>query len=294
MHIKLLEQSSNGVKARIQIMSAGMGSSGYYSAEVIERDGPTAFPAGTHLFYNHITESEEWDRKGSRDIKDLVGKTITDAEYISESESLEADVVIYNSSVPRVQEFFEDIGLSIEASGKRDAETGEIQELIYSPHNAIALVPRAGRDGKITQFLESLENPEHLIKESGTIETIENSPEKEPLEMTPEDIQKLAEAITASLAPAFNDLKESLTPKAPEVTEPDTTVAEVVEALVTADLPADLRTRVLESDAPLKTLEDIKAIRESLSEKDKEASVGRVQESGAKYTNFAATGWSTK
>lgn len=292
MTIKLVEQIDNGVKARIRIISSGIGSSGFYSAEVLERDGATAFPAGTHLFYNHITESEEWDRKGSRDIKDLVGKTLTDAEYIPDTESLEADVLIYNSSADKVTEFFEDIGLSIEASGKKDSETGEVQELLYSPHNAIALVPRAGRDGKIIQFLESLSTPDNVLIESGTIETIENSPEKDTQEMTPEDIEKLAEAIAKSLAPAFSDLKESLTPKEPEHKEPDTTVADVVEALVTADLPKELRARVLESEKPLDTLNDIKAIRESLASSSAVEPVGRVQESGAKSESFISTAWS--
>lgn len=270
-----------------------MGSSGFYSAEMIERDGPAAFPAGSFLYFNHMTESESWERSGSRDVKDIVGKLITDAEYVAEEEALYADALFYSKHADFVKDISDDIELSIEGQGRRNEDSGEITELVPNPHNAIALVPRGGRDGKITAFLESLSVPEMLIKESGRIVDIENTPEKESTPMTPEDIQAVAEALAKAIAPALDEIKESLKPAEPAETP---AIAEVVEALINADIPEDLRTRVYESEKPLETIADIKAIRESVAKpakEDDEAPLGRVRES-ATSSSFTSTAWSTR
>lgn len=299
MPTKLFEQHANGVKARIRLISAGIGSSGFYPAEVLERDGATAFPAGTHLFYNHITENEQWDRKGSRNVEDLVGKTLTDAEYIAEEEALYAEALFYNSSIDRVKDFYEDIALSIEGNGKRNEESGEIEALLPHPHNAIALVPRGGRDGKITEFLESMTRQDLPLSESGKIEGIETPPEKDTIEVTPEEIEKIAESLAKALATEFASIREALTPVAPETEDPapeGESVAEVVEALIDADLPKELRTRVYESENPLQELETIKAIRESFKgDEGSAATPGKIQESAAaSQVNFLSTTWSAK
>lgn len=292
MTTTLYESRSDGLKTKIRLIKAGLGSSGYYSPEVLERDGAAAFPAGTHLFFNHITESETWDRSGSRDVKDLIGKTVTDAVYNAEDESLYAEALFYNANAEFISAVHEDVDLSIEASGKRNEESGEITELLPSPHNAVALVPRGGREGKITEILESLTPTNKPLKESGKIEGIETpNPEKEKTQMTPEEITALAEAIATSLSPKFEALHEAFAPKA---TEDAPKIAEVVEALIASDIPENLRTRVYESANPLAEIETIKTIRESFEVKTEDAPVGRVQESGSSTGSFLTTGWGTK
>lgn len=64
------------------------GSSGYYPREVLERDGATAWPAGTPVYIDHPGESEMFDRP-ERSIRDLAGKITTDPVY--ESDGLYAD-----------------------------------------------------------------------------------------------------------------------------------------------------------------------------------------------------------
>ena len=45
---------------RTRIIEADVqGSSGYYPADVLRRDGPIAFPAGTHVYLDHPTSDEE-------------------------------------------------------------------------------------------------------------------------------------------------------------------------------------------------------------------------------------------
>lgn len=296
MTVTLIESRTDGVKARVRLISSGLGSSGYYPAAVLERDGAAAFPAGSFIYYNHRTESEEYERNGSRDVRDIVGKLLTDAEYVAEEEALYADALFYGSDADRVKAIAEDVELSIEASGKRNEETGEITELIPHPHNAVTIVPRGGRDGKITEFLESLKPPETLIKESGTINSNENPPEKEPFSMTPEEIQTLAGAIAAALKPSLDAIQESVTPAVPDSDE-ETNIADVVEALIDADIPKDLRARIYESSDPLTLIADFKSIRESLAGATppaNEAPVGRVQESGKATTSFITTAWGNK
>lgn len=291
MLIKLIESTPNGVKARVRLLSAGMGSSGFYPAEIIERDGPTAFPAGTKLFLDHLGESETWERNGSRSVNDLVGKTLTDAEYDPVEEALYSDVLFYNGSAERIKEIFEDIDLSVEATGKRD-ENGEITEILVSKHNRIALVPEGGRDGKITEFLESVKDLLPNLKESGKIDSTE---QKEIQDMKPEDIAAVVAALKAELEPRFSAIEESLKP-AEEDKANDASISEVVEALIAADLPEDLRTNIYESAEPLKAIETIAAIRESLKAADKDAGtdVGRIQESAKASTSFVSTTWGSK
>lgn len=292
MNISLIESLSEGTKARIRIASEGMGSSGYYSAEVLERDGSAAFPAGSFLVKNHITESESFERNGSRRIEDIVGKLTSDAEYVPEERALYAEALFYSKDSALVSAMWQDIDLSLEASGRKD-DSGNILELLPHPNNAVALVPNGGRDGKITEFYESLHQPEMVLVESGKIEGSTNSNEKEISKMTPEDIEKITSALTEALEPMITGIREAITAavpekETPEVPEDAVSTETVVEAIIAADLPSDLRARVYKSETPLELIEDFKAIRESIG---KVAPVGKIQESVSAPASFNSNLW---
>src|ERR1041384_4001866 len=71
---------------RTRIIEADVqGSSGYYPADVLKRDGPTAFPAGTHVYLDHPTADEDEGRP-ERSFKDLAGYLVDGARY-EESET---------------------------------------------------------------------------------------------------------------------------------------------------------------------------------------------------------------
>lgn len=293
MDVILIEsESERGVKARIRLISAGMGSSGYYSEEVLERDSASAFPAGTHLYFNHLTDSQRWDSDGARDVRDLVGETLSDAEYDPETKSSWADALFYHKTIDQVKQIAPAIDLSIEAKGKRDEETGEVTEIVPHPRNAVSLVDRGGRDGKIVSFEEAIALFRPDLIESARIDSSDNTPVKESqLEMKPEDISAIVDAVTTALEPRFTKIEETLKPA-----ENNSTVADVVEALISADLTESLRKRVYESADPVAELETIQAIKESLAEgvkaEDKETfSVGRIQESSKGSDAFFSTAW---
>jgi hypothetical protein len=111
---------------RICLIKPGWGSSGYYSREVLERDGPKLFKAGLHMYANHPTRTEETDRP-ERDVRDLWSVLETDAAYDTKGpkgEGLYADVKVLPSFQPYAEALAPHIGCSIRALGR--AKTGEV------------------------------------------------------------------------------------------------------------------------------------------------------------------------
>src|ERR1039457_2876617 len=64
----------------IKLIAPGKGSSAYYPREVLKRDGPLVFKAGTHVYLNHQTATEESERPEG-DVKNLAGVLTTNAYY---------------------------------------------------------------------------------------------------------------------------------------------------------------------------------------------------------------------
>lgn len=257
MTAKLRESTTlgtGGAKRRIRLISEGQGSSGLYEAAVLQRDGAAAWPEGTHIFLDHLTENEDEQRQGSHSIKDLVGVTQTPAEF--ENGALFAEAMFFSNFAPLIEEMRPYIDLSIEAGGT--IHEGVIESIHPSPLNAISIVPRGGRDGKILELVES-------FKESGSIGNVNPAPKvqedaRKDKGMTPEEIAALTEALKTAVTGAFAEIKESLVP-APakpadeEKTEAD--VAAVTEAIVVAFPTSETsRKRVYEA---LKTNPDVDA-----------------------------------
>ncbi|MGH7489245.1 MAG: hypothetical protein ACREMY_27125, partial [bacterium] len=64
----------------IKLISPGEGSSAFYPAEVLKRDGPKVFTKETHVYLNHPTKTEEAERP-ENDVRNLAGVLTTDAVY---------------------------------------------------------------------------------------------------------------------------------------------------------------------------------------------------------------------
>ena len=287
MTIRLTEGAAlkeSGSKYRIRLLSEGVGTSGTYPADVLERDGAAAFPAGTQIFLDHLTENDEWQRAGNHSIKDLVGVTLTEATYVADEKALYAEARFYGAHKDFIAEAKDDIGLSVEARGV--LADGIVESLVYSPLNAIAVVPRAGRDGKITELLESYRESGKIerVTETATNDSRGNDPER--TKMDEKDIQRIVEALT----PLFTSLTEALKPaeKPAEKTEgPD--MATVAEAVVEAGLPKSFRAKVFESVAKgadaQSAIDEAKALVESvkaelnLTEKVEDENPGTLKES---------------
>ena len=87
MHEQLCEtatavrEAATGASVALELMTPGWGSSGYYSAPVLEAAGrDRVFPAGTHMYIDHPSASEDRDRP-ERSVRDLAAVLTTDGTW---------------------------------------------------------------------------------------------------------------------------------------------------------------------------------------------------------------------
>ena len=108
----------------IKLIAPGKGSSAFYPAEVLKRDGPKVFGAGTHVYLNHATAAEEAARPEG-DVRNLAGVLTTAAEYReahAKGPGLYARMKVFADHATTVEEKAPHVGMSIRASGV--AESG--------------------------------------------------------------------------------------------------------------------------------------------------------------------------
>ncbi|MCT2182847.1 hypothetical protein M3G00_07845 [Brevibacterium casei] len=145
----------SGGRFKIGVITPGTGSSGTYPRETIEAAGrDKVFPAGTHMYLDHATEAQDWERpEGS--IRDLVGVLTEDAHWDDESGGLVAEAKIYTHWKPILAEMADDIGVSIRASGEVKEADGEriVTRLVEA--RSVDFVTKAGRGGRVLEVLES-------------------------------------------------------------------------------------------------------------------------------------------
>ena len=151
----LIEKANNG-RVLVRIIAPGWGASGYYSAEVLRRDGPKVFQAGTQMYLNHPTAMEEKERP-ERDVRDLAGKLVSDAQWIDDG--LYAEAEYYGNHRELIGSIREDLDVSIRAWGKHsdgeaEGRKGRIVDELISVES-IDFVTRAGARGKIVRLMES-------------------------------------------------------------------------------------------------------------------------------------------
>lgn len=255
--MELTESGSMRGTARIKIIEAGWGSSGYYSEEVLQRD-KGVFSKGTQMFLNHATPTEEADRPEG-DIERLVGILTSDAEY--KDGALYAKAKIYPHYKPLLKYMGEDIGISIRAigevsHGEAEGKSGNIIERIASVRS-IDFVTRAGAGGKIMELLENkVEKNIEETKVSTDNERIER--QERLLQEAQKDNQNLREALLRErterlLSEARGFIKEMLV----ESSLPDRTCARLEKELIS-------KVKVSESGIDYDALKGI--IRETIQE----------------------------
>lgn len=237
-----LPKAKDGVYRVRIIKSNVMGSSGYYSSDVLEAFGREAFPAQTFSHIDHPTLSEQEDRP-ERSVLTLGGYTVGDP--IVEADGLYVDMKFAGKALEVVENFGEVIGLSIRAKGdieesERDGQTiREVKAIYPSPLNSIDLVTVPGAGGKIIGALtESLrEVSEASSADQGKVPPME----LEALETEVAGLKESIETLMTTLAPIVESLKPE---EAPEVD-----VVEAVKAAYKAaeDLPEALRDEVIEA-----------------------------------------------
>lgn len=156
----------------VQLITPGWGSSGYYSAEALQQAArDRIWPAGTHMYIDHPTESESFERP-ERTLRDLAAVLLEDARWDPTANggtgALVAETVVFSEWRRVLAEMLEHIGTSIRAYA--EAETGEAEgrrgQIITRLTEGVSVdfVTHAGRGGKVLAILESARPPRPVVE----------------------------------------------------------------------------------------------------------------------------------
>lgn len=188
--------------AEICIATPGWGTSGYYSAEVLRRDGPQVFPAGTQMFWNHQTEAEMEERPEG-DLRNLAAITTEPAVWKNGAQGLGLYTrsKIRETYAPDIKELKDDIGVSMRAFGKytvgkAEGKEGRIVEALVKG-KSIDFVTRAGRGGRVLELFESAGRRKSVPANQSTAAD-SRIQENTSMAMTEDEIRLLKEAQTAA------------------------------------------------------------------------------------------------
>jgi len=145
----------------LRLIAPGWGSSGYYPAEILERDGPKVFTPGVKMYWNHPTKTEVRERP-ERDLRDLAGELVSAARYEKNGRvgpGLYADAKVFEPFRGAVNELAPHIGVSMRAFGKAKPGKAEgrkgliVKEINQSRSFDYVTAPGAG--GQILELFES-------------------------------------------------------------------------------------------------------------------------------------------
>jgi hypothetical protein len=182
----------------VKIIQPGWGSSGFYPAEVLERDGPKLFTKGTKMYWNHQTPQEEAERPEG-DLRDLAAEFVTDARYLANGKAgpgLYADAKVFEAYKNHVDELAPHIGVSIRAYGKAAHGTIEgregaiISEL--TKRKSVDFVTAPGAGGQILSLFEAARG---AVQSTTTVSVETNSVHKEARNMDEKDFKTLQESV---------------------------------------------------------------------------------------------------
>lgn len=145
-----------GPEKRIKIIAPGKGSSAFYPAEVLKRDGPKVFKAGTPMRIDHPTRADEASRpEGS--VKDWGAVLSENAVWLddhAQGAGLYAAIRPFSDSAQFIDERAPYAGVSIRASGEALHENGKpvMREGVpvlasFTSAEGVDMVTRAGAGG---------------------------------------------------------------------------------------------------------------------------------------------------
>lgn len=143
----------------IQLITPGWGSSGYYSAEMLEAAAKAkVFPAGLQMYVDHPSESEKWERP-ERSIRDLGAVLVSDGSWDPTRRAIVAETQVFSTFAGALGEMRDAIGVSIRGAGtsqhgEAEGRSGPIVTSLESMQS-VDFVTQAGRGGRILEVLES-------------------------------------------------------------------------------------------------------------------------------------------
>lgn len=148
----------------LKLIEAGWGSKAYYPEAVLKRDGPTAFPQGTHTHWDHPTDAEAFDRP-ERTLTTLAGHLLEAAQWRDDGPmgpGLYARAAVRSGYSRAVAELAEVIGVSVRAlfdveqGTAPDGKQGLIATAVLPfAQNTVDFVTYAGAGGEVQALFES-------------------------------------------------------------------------------------------------------------------------------------------
>lgn len=244
----------------IKMIQPGWGTSGYYSRDVLERDMPTAFPPGTHMYWNHPTLSEQAERP-ERDLRDLAAVTVSAPRFQEDGPAgpgVYADAKVFGGYAETIDEIAEHIGTSILGAGV--AEVGEaegrkgriVKEI--SQGYSVDFVTRPGAGGAIVSIFESapgaarLPEPEAEAGDVG-VQTSESAQDEETAH-EPAGDDAPARIVEADDMSEVTELQESLATAQQQLREQQAATARLQEQIILRDARDFVAAQLAETDLP--------------------------------------------
>ncbi len=146
----------------VDIIWSGWNKSGkrYYPSEVLERDVPLVYPAGTQMYIDHPSVTEADDRP-ERSLQTLAAVFLDDPKPHREGDRvvMRTQARVFAPWQPLIRETWQHIGVSINGSGtgeygSRDGQEGLIIDGL-TEGQSVDFVTRPGAGGRITALMES-------------------------------------------------------------------------------------------------------------------------------------------
>lgn len=245
----LADTELKGLRYKVRLIEGDrLGSTGYYPADTLLRDGPKIFKKGTPMYLDHQMPDEKQHRPfGSIDT--FAGELAEDAYY--DGDGLYAEIEVFEHQAPKIKALKDRIGISIRATGMAVNETinGKLVPVFKELTEARSadFVVRPGAGGKIVSILESAEENS---EEASELE--EGS--RENMDEVLEAIKGLESKFDARLTAVEESVKaipaaeiEPVESEESEKTEPDYDAAlEIAEAFAASELDAEGRARVID------------------------------------------------
>lgn len=276
----------------IRVISAGWGSSGYYPAEVLERDGPRVFGKGTKMFIDHPTATEEAQRpEGS--VRDLAAELISDARWVQDhpkGAGLYADAKVFQPYQPMVEELAPHIGVSIRAVGKakQGAVEGREGRIIseLTAAKSIDLVTEPGANGRIIQMFEAARPARQLTMPLAQEASVNEQQFQEAMtRLETQNKELAAQASRLQEALLLRDARDLVREALKSASVPDVTKARLLEQL-SANPPVNDRGELDKTAFAARIAEAVKVESDYLTQAAGYGS-GRIEGMGATPANVA-------
>lgn len=305
----LIESPDSGTW-KVRLISEGKGSSGIYSAALLENYG-RAFNGPTLSFENHPIG---WDGPEARNFTQIVGQVVGET-WVDTDER--GKIGVYANWDPdpdhreRLARYKKNLGLSIYIEG--DGHIDEDGEFVVDsfnendPYKSVDVVIAAGRGGRFEESLSKIYSQRRENeKPSG-----DNAPqERKDNKMDEKDIAAIGSVVAKAVADAVAPLVSANTAKVEQESQAKVNEEAVKEALkdIQANVDAveaerenlstkqveSLRAKAFAGEDITEALAEAKETREAIlaeaHEEDESGSTGRFLESG-KPGNFTVGGW---